>query len=42
MADAEFAVWQRMEKQGRRTIECLVKKGLPDNYVMIIRICVKE
>ena len=27
MADAIFAVRQRMEKQGRRTIECLVKKS---------------
>ena len=27
MADAILAVWQRMEKQGRRTIECLVKKS---------------
>ena len=43
MADTIFAVRQRMEKQGRRTTECLVKKsggaiGRRDcqkNYVMI-------
>ena len=46
VADAIFAVRQRMEKRGRRAIECHVKKsgcaigrikGLPDNYVMKVQ-----
>ena len=45
MADAIFAMQQRMEKQGRRTLECLRQefwrrnreKELSDNYVMIVK-----